>query len=87
MLNTLELKLLSSKIVLSQCKSEQSWDSANFAEDTKTQLMQLQAIVEETYAVHERRSLLGFKIRSEGIGAGRRVASITLENGTPLERD
>lgn len=36
-LNTLELKLVSSNIVVSQGKNEQSWESTAFAEDTKTQ--------------------------------------------------
>ncbi|KAK3299624.1 peptidase family M1-domain-containing protein [Chaetomium fimeti] len=36
-LNTLELKLLNSKIVVTQNKSDQSWESTTFAEDTKTQ--------------------------------------------------
>jgi aminopeptidase N len=36
-LNTLELKLLSAKIVVSQGKSAESWESNTFAEDTKTQ--------------------------------------------------
>ncbi|KAK3900207.1 peptidase family M1-domain-containing protein [Staphylotrichum tortipilum] len=36
-LNTLELELLSSKIVVSQGKNDQSWDSTAFSEDTKTQ--------------------------------------------------
>ncbi|GAB1318269.1 Peptidase family M1-domain-containing protein [Madurella fahalii] len=36
-LNTLELKLLSSKIVVSQNKSDQTWESTSFTEDTKTQ--------------------------------------------------
>lgn len=36
-LNTLELKLVSSNIVVSQGKNEQSWKSTAFAEDTKTQ--------------------------------------------------
>jgi aminopeptidase N len=36
-LNTLELKLLNAKIVVSQGKSDESWESTTFAEDTKTQ--------------------------------------------------
>ncbi|KAJ4288837.1 hypothetical protein N0V88_007166 [Collariella sp. IMI 366227] len=36
-LNTLELTLLNSKITVSQGKSEQSWESATFTEDTKSQ--------------------------------------------------
>ncbi|KAL2258866.1 hypothetical protein VTK26DRAFT_7650 [Humicola hyalothermophila] len=36
-LNTLELKLLSSKIIVSQGKGDQSFDSTGFSEDTKSQ--------------------------------------------------
>ncbi|KAK4101305.1 hypothetical protein N658DRAFT_507242 [Parathielavia hyrcaniae] len=36
-LNTLELKLLNAKFVASQGKSDESWESTTFAEDTKTQ--------------------------------------------------
>ncbi|KAK4674907.1 hypothetical protein QC764_503000 [Podospora pseudoanserina] len=36
-LNTLELKLLNSRIEISQSKSDQSWESSNFTEDTKSQ--------------------------------------------------
>jgi aminopeptidase N len=36
-LNTLELKLLSSKLAVSETKSDQSWESTAFSEDTKTQ--------------------------------------------------
>ena len=37
MLNTLELKLLSATITVSQGKNDQSWTSTGFSEDTKTQ--------------------------------------------------
>jgi 5'-nucleotidase / UDP-sugar diphosphatase len=47
---------------------------------------EIQAIMEETYSTHEPRSLLGFNIQTEGVGAARRIASITLENSAPLER-
>jgi 2',3'-cyclic-nucleotide 2'-phosphodiesterase (5'-nucleotidase family) len=47
---------------------------------------ELQAIIEETYSTHERRSLLGFNIHSELQGGARRIVSMTLDNGAPLER-
>lgn len=37
MLNTLELKLLNSRIVVSRNKSDQAWETTSFTEDTKTQ--------------------------------------------------
>jgi 2',3'-cyclic-nucleotide 2'-phosphodiesterase (5'-nucleotidase family) len=46
----------------------------------------IRTVVEETYATHERRDLVGFLVRSEGSGVSRRVTSITLEDGRPLKR-
>jgi 5'-nucleotidase / UDP-sugar diphosphatase len=47
---------------------------------------ELQAVMEETYQTHERRSLLGFHIHSETLEGARRIVSMTLDNGAPLER-
>jgi 2',3'-cyclic-nucleotide 2'-phosphodiesterase (5'-nucleotidase family) len=48
---------------------------------------EVRAILEEAYASHERRSLLGFLIKTEGSGYERRITSMTLRNGRMLERD
>ena len=48
---------------------------------------EIKMMMEETYASHEQRSLLGFNVRTTGEGSERRVQSVTLEDGTPLERD
>jgi 2',3'-cyclic-nucleotide 2'-phosphodiesterase (5'-nucleotidase family) len=47
---------------------------------------ELKAVVEEVYAGHERRNLLGFQVTLEGQGAACRITSMTLEDGRPLER-
>ena len=47
---------------------------------------EIQMVMEETYSSHEPRSLLGFHIQTEGVGAARRITSITFGNGAPLER-
>jgi len=43
--------------------------------------------MEEVYASHEGRNLLGFNITTEGRGYDRRIHSMTLADGQPLERD
>jgi len=47
---------------------------------------EIKTIMEEVYASHEQRNLLGFEVRTEGRGYDRRVISLTLENGRPLDR-
>jgi len=47
---------------------------------------EIKMIMEEVYASHEQRNLLGFEVRTEGRGYDRRVISLTLENGRPLDR-
>jgi hypothetical protein len=47
---------------------------------------EIKMIMEEVYAAHERRNLLGFEIRTEGRGYERRITSMTFENGRPLNR-
>jgi len=47
---------------------------------------EIKAIMEEVYASHERRSLLGFEIKTEGRGYDRRIISMTLADGRPLDR-
>jgi DNA phosphorothioation-dependent restriction protein DptG len=43
-------------------------------------------MMEEVYASHERRNLLGFEVKLEGRGAACRITSMTLQDGRPLER-
>jgi 5'-nucleotidase / UDP-sugar diphosphatase len=47
---------------------------------------EIKAVMEEVYASHERRNLLGFEIKTEGRGYDRRITSMTLDDGRPLER-
>ncbi len=48
---------------------------------------EIKLIMEEVYASHEGRNLLGFNIVTEGRGYERRINSMTLADGRPLERD
>ncbi len=48
---------------------------------------EIKMVMEETFASHERRSLLGFNLRSEGPGANRRITSVSSSNGAALVRD
>ena len=47
---------------------------------------ELKAAMEEVYASHERRNLLGFEVKLECRGADCRIASMTLQDGRPLDR-
>ena len=47
---------------------------------------EIQAVMEETFATHENRSLLGFNLITEGAGNAKRITSMSLEDGRPLER-
>jgi 2',3'-cyclic-nucleotide 2'-phosphodiesterase/3'-nucleotidase len=47
---------------------------------------EIKMIMEEVYAVHERRNLIGFGIRTEGRGYERRITSMAFKNGRPLDR-
>jgi 2',3'-cyclic-nucleotide 2'-phosphodiesterase/3'-nucleotidase len=47
---------------------------------------EIKAVMEEVYASHERRNLLGFEVKTEGRGYDRRIISMTLDDGRPLER-
>jgi 2',3'-cyclic-nucleotide 2'-phosphodiesterase/3'-nucleotidase len=48
---------------------------------------EIKAVMEETFASHERRNLLGFDVATEGSGQNRRVSSMQLRSGQALERD
>jgi 2',3'-cyclic-nucleotide 2'-phosphodiesterase (5'-nucleotidase family) len=48
---------------------------------------EIKTVMEEVYASHESRSLLGIAVRVEGRGLDRRIASMTFADGRPLKRD
>jgi 2',3'-cyclic-nucleotide 2'-phosphodiesterase/3'-nucleotidase len=48
---------------------------------------EIKAVMEETFTSHERRSLLGFDVATEGTGQNRRVTSMYLRSGQPVERE
>jgi 2',3'-cyclic-nucleotide 2'-phosphodiesterase/3'-nucleotidase len=47
---------------------------------------EIKAAMEEVYASHERRNLLGFEIKTEGRGHDRRITSMTFDDGRQLDR-
>jgi 5'-nucleotidase / UDP-sugar diphosphatase len=48
---------------------------------------EIKAVMEEVYTSHERRNLLGFEVKTEGRSYDRRITSITLDDGRPLDRE
>lgn len=48
---------------------------------------ELKAVMEEVYASHERRNLVGFEVKLEGRDVDCRIASMTLEDGRPPDGD
>jgi 2',3'-cyclic-nucleotide 2'-phosphodiesterase/3'-nucleotidase len=46
---------------------------------------EIKTVMEEVYASHERRSLLGFQVKTEGRGYDRRIISVSLADGRPLD--
>ena len=48
---------------------------------------EIKAVMEQVYASHEPRSLLGISLRVEGRGPDRRITSMTFPDGRVLERD
>jgi 2',3'-cyclic-nucleotide 2'-phosphodiesterase (5'-nucleotidase family) len=47
---------------------------------------EIKAVMEEVYASHERRNLLGFEIKTEGRGYDRHITSMTRDDERPLDR-
>src|SRR6059036_2672708 len=47
---------------------------------------EIKAVMEEVYASHERRNLLGFEVKLEGRGVDCKITSMTLQDGRALER-
>jgi 2',3'-cyclic-nucleotide 2'-phosphodiesterase (5'-nucleotidase family) len=48
---------------------------------------EIKSVIEEMYASHEPRSLLGIEVKMEGEGSDRRITSMTFPDGRALERD
>src|SRR6266576_4328522 len=46
---------------------------------------QIKTVMGEVFASHERRSLLGFQVKTEGRGYDRRIISVSLADGRPLD--
>jgi len=47
---------------------------------------EIKTMMEEVYASHEKRNLLGFELKTEGRGYDRRIISMALADGRPLDR-
>src|SRR5438876_9351197 len=47
---------------------------------------EIKAVMEEVYASHERRNLLGFDVKLEGRGGDCKITSMTMQDGRPLDR-
>jgi 5'-nucleotidase / UDP-sugar diphosphatase len=58
----------------------------NYIVTAELSLDELKAVMEEVYASHESRNLLGFAIKTEGRGYDGRITSMTLNDGRPLDR-
>jgi 2',3'-cyclic-nucleotide 2'-phosphodiesterase (5'-nucleotidase family) len=48
---------------------------------------EIKIAMEDVFASHEKRNLLGFEIKTEGCGDGCKVVSMTLANREPLDRN
>jgi 2',3'-cyclic-nucleotide 2'-phosphodiesterase (5'-nucleotidase family) len=48
---------------------------------------EIKAVMEEVYASHESRNLVGFEIKTEGRGYDCHITAMTLDDGRPLDRD
>jgi len=58
----------------------------NFIVTAELSSDEIKAVMEEVYASHERRNLLGFDVKLEGRGADCKITSMTLQDERPLER-
>src|SRR6266705_2221788 len=47
---------------------------------------EIKAVMEEAFASHEKRNLLGFEVKTQGRGDQIRIVSMTLANGRPVDR-
>jgi len=58
----------------------------NYIVTTELSPDEIKAVMEEVYASHERRNLLGFEVKLEGRGVDCKIISMTLQDGRALER-
>jgi len=58
----------------------------NFIVTAKLSAEEIKTVMEEVYASHEPRSLLGIDVKVESRGPDRRIVSMLLPDGRPLER-
>jgi len=58
----------------------------NYVVTAELSFEELKAVMEEIYASHERRNLLGFDVKLEGRGADCRITAMTIQRGRPLDR-
>ncbi len=58
----------------------------NYVVTAELSLDEIKMIMEEVYASHERHNLLGFEVKTEGRGYDRRIISMALADGRPLDR-
>jgi 2',3'-cyclic-nucleotide 2'-phosphodiesterase/3'-nucleotidase len=47
---------------------------------------EIRAVMEEVFASHEKRNLLGFEVKTQGRGDQIRIVSMTLADGRPVDR-
>jgi 2',3'-cyclic-nucleotide 2'-phosphodiesterase (5'-nucleotidase family) len=58
----------------------------NYVVTAELSLDEIKIIMEEVNASHERHNLLGLEVKTEGRGYDRRIISVTLADGRPLDR-
>jgi 5'-nucleotidase / UDP-sugar diphosphatase len=58
----------------------------NFVVTATLSLDEIKTVMEEVYASHEARNLVGIEVNVEGRGRDRTIASMTFPDGRPLER-
>ena len=59
----------------------------NYVVTAKLSPEEIKTVMEEVFASHEKRNLLGFELKTEGRGNDCRIVSITLADGRPLDRN
>src|SRR6266567_59299 len=59
----------------------------NFIVTAQLSAEQIKAAMEEVFASHEKRNLLGFEVKTEGRGDDCKIVSMTLANRGPLDRN
>jgi 2',3'-cyclic-nucleotide 2'-phosphodiesterase (5'-nucleotidase family) len=59
----------------------------NYIVTAQLSLEEIKTVMEEVFASHEKRNLLGFELKTQGRGNDCRIVSITLADGRPLDRN